>query len=127
MTTFSVKSSLSTTPPNWLMSSIKNFVENSSIPLPTNWSTEWREYVKASYLSLEILGESTLVENYTDTATMGFVDVLSNIGGQTGLWIGISFLSLMELVEMLYRLIRYHFYLVKRAAERKKLGISPEQ
>ncbi|CAF4410788.1 unnamed protein product, partial [Adineta steineri] len=30
----------------------------------------------------------------------------SNVGGQTGLWIGISFLSLMELAEMIYRLIR---------------------
>ena len=127
ITSFSVKSSIATTPPDWLIPVIKSFVENSSMPLPSDWNTEWQTHIKASYLSLDLLSESTLVENYTQTATMGFVDVLSNIGGQTGLWIGISFLSLMEFVEMIYRLIRYHFYLIRRAAQRKKIGLEPEK
>jgi len=127
ITSFSFKSSISTAPPDWLMDFIRSFVENSSMPLPSDWNTEWQTHVKASYLSLDLLSESTLVENYTQTATMGFVDVLSNIGGQTGLWIGISFLSLMEFVEMIYRLIRYHFYLIRRAAQRKKIGLEPEK
>ncbi|UJR19323.1 hypothetical protein I4U23_022452 [Adineta vaga] len=114
ITNFIVKSSIMTTPSEWLMTTIKNFVENSSVPLASDWSTQWREHIRTSYLSLELSGESTLIENYTETASMGFVDVISNVGGQTGLWIGISFLSLMEVIEMLYRLIRYHIYLVRR-------------
>ena len=61
------------------------------------------------------MGESALVETCTETATLELVDVISNVGGQTGLWIGISFLSLMEIIEMFYRLIRHHFHLVRIA------------
>ncbi|CAF1648344.1 unnamed protein product [Adineta ricciae] len=103
-----------TTPPEWIIGDIKAFVENSSLPLASDWSTNWREHIHASYVSLAVSGESTLVENYTEVATLGLVDVISNVGGQTGLWIGISFLSLVEVLEMLYRLVRYHVYLVRR-------------
>ncbi|CAF1438327.1 unnamed protein product [Adineta ricciae] len=114
ITNFIVKSSIMTTPPEWIIGDIKAFVENSSLPLASDWSTNWREHIHASYVSLAVSGESTLVENYTEVATLGFVDVISNVGGQTGLWIGISFLSLVEVLEMLYRLVRYHVYLVRR-------------
>ena len=58
--------------------------------------------------------ESTRVEVYTQQASMSPVDVISNVGGQTGLWIGISFLSLMEIAEMIYRLIRHRCQRVRR-------------
>ncbi|CAF4945099.1 unnamed protein product, partial [Rotaria sp. Silwood1] len=44
---------------------------------------------------------------------------LSNVGGQTGLWIGISFLSVMEFIEMLYRILRYEFHIIRRAITNK--------
>lgn len=94
-------------PPVWLMNDIKQFVEKSDIPLPNDWTTQWQWHIDNSYLSIELIHESSVVENYTQTATMTAVDVLSNVGGQTGLWIGVSFLSLMEVAEMVYRLIRY--------------------
>jgi hypothetical protein len=47
------------------------------------------------------------------------VDLLSNVGGQTGLWIGVSFLALMELVEMLYRLVRFEFHVIKQAIQNR--------
>lgn len=77
-------------------------------------ATQWRECIRKSYLSIEVLDESALVGNYTTTTTLGFVDVLSNVGGQKGRRIGISFLSLIEASEMIYRLIRYHIYLAGR-------------
>lgn len=83
------------------MDSIKKFVENSNIPLPVNWSTTWQEEIYDNYLSLTVIHVTNIIEKSTQSGTLNLVDILSNVGGQTGLWIGISFLSLMELLEML--------------------------
>ncbi len=96
------------------MDGIKAFVENSSVPLPANWSTTWQQQIYANYLQVSVIRETTIVENYTQIATIQLVDVLSNIGGQTSLWIGMSFLSMMELAEMLYRLIQYQYRVIRR-------------
>ncbi|CAF2795472.1 unnamed protein product [Rotaria sp. Silwood2] len=125
MTNFVIRTSSSTTPPDWLLNDIKIFVENSSIPLAVNWSTEWRQHVRANFLAIELVRESTPNERYEQVATTSAVDLLSNVGGQTGLWIGISFLSLMEVVEMLYRLARHQFLVVLRAL-RKPTTIKQE-
>ena len=93
-------------PSTHVIDDIKQFVESSTIPLPTNWSTSWRTEIEASYVSLEVAYETTRSEFYTQQATISPVDVISNVGGHTGLWIGISFLSLMEIVEMIFRLLR---------------------
>ncbi|CAF3823949.1 unnamed protein product [Adineta steineri] len=104
----------------WEMNGIKAFVENSSVPLPSDWSTTWRTYIPENYLVLRVVRDTNLIENYTQTAQLSVVDVLSNIGGQTGLWIGISFLSLMEFIEMLYRLVRYQCHLIQVAIQRRQ-------
>ena len=93
-------------PATHLIDDIKQFVESSTIPLPTNWSTSWRTEIQTSYISLEVAYETTRSELYTQQATISPVDVISNVGGNTGLWIGISFLSLMEIAEMIFRLLR---------------------
>lgn len=92
----------------------KAFVESTGVRLPQNWSTNWLTEVQNNYVGLDIVCESILVENYTQEASVTAVDVLSNVGGHTGLWIGISFLSVMELVEMLYRLLRHEYRVVLR-------------
>jgi hypothetical protein len=120
ITSFNIKPSIWKAPPTWLMNGIKKFVENSEIPLPADWSTNWRSYIDSSYLSVELIHESTLVENYNQTITMTAVDVLSNVGGQTGLWIGVSFLSIMELAEMFYRLIRFQYRVIRTAHKKNK-------
>jgi hypothetical protein len=107
-------------PAEWQMDGIKAFVENSSVPLPSDWRTAWRTYIQGNYLAVSVVRETNVIENYTQTAQLGLVDVLSNIGGQTGLWIGISFLSLMEFIEMLYRLIRYQYHLIRIAIRRRQ-------
>ncbi len=99
---------------------VEKFVENSQIPLPIDWSTNWQSHIDSSYLSIDLIHESALVEQYTQTATMTAVDVLSNVGGQTGLWIGVSFLSIMELAEMIYRLIRYQYRVIRRTHSKTK-------
>ncbi|CAM4763905.1 unnamed protein product [Rotaria magnacalcarata] len=98
---------------------IKSFVENSNVTLPTNWSSTWKSEILHNYVSLDVVCETYRVENYTQEASVSSVDLLSNVGGQSGLWIGISFLSIMELVEMIYRFIRYHLHVVRERFIRK--------
>jgi hypothetical protein len=102
-----------------LFSNIKTFVELSSIPLPMNWSTTWQTEIVKNYISIDVLAETTRVEIYRQVPAMSGVDLLSNVGGHTGLWIGISFLSLMELVEMFYRLIRYQWFSFRHRLRRQ--------
>lgn len=71
-----------------------------------NWSTNWLAEVNKNYVALDVTCQSNTIENFTQEASMGPVELLSNVGGHTGLWIGISFLSLMEFIEMLYRVSR---------------------
>lgn len=110
---FIVKLSSGSAPLPWFIDDIKQFVESSSIALPRNWSTTWSAEIQANYVGLDVVCETTLVESYTQDAKLTAVDVISNVGGNSGLWIGISFLSLMEVVEMLYRLIRYQFHRIR--------------
>ena len=95
---------------------VKAWIESQGVPLPPNWSTNWETEVENNYVKLEVVCQSPLVENITQQALIGAVEVLSNVGGQTGLWIGISFLSIMEFVEMLYRLAQHQFHVIRRGA-----------
>ncbi|CAF0954640.1 unnamed protein product [Adineta ricciae] len=108
-TDFAVQTSSSVAPIEFQMNDIKLFVENSTVPLPTNWSSTWREQIYSNYLRVDVVRRTGIVEMNTESATLAPVDLFSNIGGQTGLWIGVSFLSLMELVEIIYRLIQHYF------------------
>jgi len=116
---FVIKSSSLLAPPLFFMDRIKQFVESSTIPLPENWNTTWISEIQSSYVALQIGFETIRTEVYSQQATIGPVDVLSNVGGQTGLWIGISFLSLMEIAEMIYRLIRYQWYTCRKTVQKK--------
>jgi hypothetical protein len=118
-TDFTIKSSSLAAPPDFLLNDIKQFAELSTVPLPANWNTSWQTEIPASYVSLEVAYESTQSEVYSQQATLSFVDMISNVGGQTGLWIGISFLSLMEVTEMIYRLIRYQCYRLRKVIKKK--------
>jgi len=97
----------------------KNFVESTSVPLPADWATNWPSEVQNNYVSFQVVCESTQVENYTQEAAITAVDVLSNVGGQTGLWIGMSCLCIMEFIEMLYRLIRHDLHAINRLIQEK--------
>lgn len=119
MTEFTLKRSSLLAPVEWQMPLIKRFVERSNVTLPSNWSTKWREQIRENYLGVTFVRETHIVEKITQSAKMSPVDVLSNIGGQTGLWIGISLLSIMELIEMLYRLIRHQCHVLRVAIQKK--------
>ena len=103
---------------------IKDFVEGQRMPRPSNWTTNWQTEVRNNFVGMDVVCQSLLVENLTQESTMKFVDVLSNVGGHTGLWIGISFLSIMEFVEMLYRLTRYQYHVLSTHIRKRINGNS---
>ena len=117
---FLTKVSSMTAPADWMLPDIKAFVEASSIPLPANWSSTWQTEIQKNYVGLSVECESTNVDNYNQSASLTVMDVLANVGGQSGLWIGISFLSLMEVVEMLSRLIRHQYHLLREKMRRRQ-------
>lgn len=120
ITDFVVQVSSSLTPMEWHMSTIKSEVENLTIPLPVNWSTHWRKHIHENYLTINVVRETNVLEKNVQSGTMSLVDVLSSIGGHCGLWVGISFLSIMEVIEMIYRLIRYQYYSIQSKRQVKQ-------
>jgi hypothetical protein len=114
ITNFNVQTSSLLTPAEWQIQDIKLFVENASIALSVNWSSTWYEQIHLNYLAINVVRETSIVQNNTQSATINIVDLLSNIGGNSGLWIGISFLSIMEIIEVLYWLIRRECHEIRR-------------
>ena len=64
--------------------------------------------------------ETTQVDNYMQMVSINSVDLLSNVGNHTNLRIGIRFLPVIQLVKMLRRLIRYHFYILRKNVTKNK-------
>lgn len=102
---FNILSTSSTAPPVWLFEKIKIFVENSRITPPSDWNTNWQTHIQLNYVAVDVIRESDFIENFTQVASLTAQDVLSNVGGHTGLWIGVSCLTLVELFELFYRLL----------------------
>ncbi|CAF2570758.1 unnamed protein product [Rotaria sp. Silwood2] len=109
-----------TAPLEWQLNAIKTFVENSSVPLPLDWSTAWRTHIQNNYVAVSVMRQAAIVDNNTQQAQITLGDVLSKVGGLTGLWIGVSLLSMMEFIEMLYRLIHYQCHLILSTIRKKK-------
>jgi hypothetical protein len=97
----------------WQYDALKRFVENSTVPLPNDWNSTWKSHIHDNYVGVHIVWQTPIIEESTESPTMSVGDVLGNIGGQTGLWIGISFLSIMELIEMLLRLLYHEYQCIK--------------
>ena len=116
---FTVTTSSVAAPTSYYANMTKMFVESRSNPLPTDWSTNWPSEVQNNYNSLEVVSESTHIENYTQEASISSVDVLSRVGGHTGLWLGISSLSVVEFIEMVYRLPRYEYHVIRTVIRTK--------
>ena len=123
-TSYIVTPSAVASPTTEVAEEVRAWVESQGVPLPPNWTTNWETEVENNYVKLEVVCQSPLVENITQQALIGAVEVLSNVGGHTGLWIGISFLSIMEFVEMLYRLVQHQFHAIRRGATVRGATIS---
>ncbi|CAF1118576.1 unnamed protein product [Rotaria magnacalcarata] len=117
---FPVEKSELSTPLEWQMSDIKSFVENSSVPLPANWSVMWRDYIRMNYLSINVVCETNVIDVNQQTLVYTTNTLISNIGAQAGLWLGLTVLVFAELIELLYHLLRFTFQKIRSKMQRNK-------
>lgn len=104
-TDFMVTPSSAKAPTEYFAVTTKSFVEATHLPLAKNWSLNWRQIIDENYVAIDVICGTLLVESSAQEASLSPFDVLSSVGGYSGLWIGISFLSIMEFIEMIFRLI----------------------
>ncbi|CAF2066967.1 unnamed protein product [Rotaria magnacalcarata] len=117
---FPVEKSELSTPLEWQMSDIKSFVENSSVPLPANWSVVWRDYIRMNYLSINVVCETNVIDVNQQTLAYTRNTLISNIGAQVGLWLGLSVLIVAEVIELLYHLLRFTCQKIRSKIQRNK-------
>ena len=62
--------------------------------------------IERNFLRVNILFDHRGLETLNNTAAMTWDSLASNIGGSLSLWIGITVMTLFELVELVYRLTK---------------------
>ncbi|CAF0952917.1 unnamed protein product [Didymodactylos carnosus] len=80
-----------------------NTENKSATPLPADFEANYTLYLDKNYLKLKILPVSQYVTSYTEMATYSWVAFMSDIGGQSGFWMGLSVSSIIELIGLIYR------------------------
>jgi hypothetical protein len=65
--------------------------------------------VKQSIINLNVFYDRLSFTQITEKPSFPFVDLISNVGGTFGLFIGISLLSLLEVVEIIYEMLFINF------------------
>lgn len=68
------------------------------------------EYFKKNFLMVKIYFEDNRYTEFTEMPKTTAIDLLSSIGGTLGLFLGISVLSIMELVEIFFQIFHEYFY-----------------
>ena len=77
------------------------------------------EYADQNMVILKVFVGSTEVETITESMAMNFAALLGGIGGNAGLTIGVSFMTVMEWAEFIVTAIMVYFvYQHKVGAER---------
>ena len=77
---------------------IKNYFKNS-------WPVLTLEDIRKNYYYLNIYYSDLKYTNISEKPMSSIFDIVSNIGGILGLFIGISFLSFAELLELLMEIL----------------------
>ncbi|CAF0813633.1 unnamed protein product [Brachionus calyciflorus] len=72
-----------------------------------NFTGTNRRQMKKDLISLNVYYETLNYEVITEKESVEFVGLLSNIGGIAGLFLGISFLSLVEIIEISFQIISF--------------------
>ncbi|BFZ08249.1 hypothetical protein BsWGS_11288 [Bradybaena similaris] len=70
---------------------------------------EASDLIRQNMLRLNIYLEDLSVVEYRQLPAYGLADLFADIGGTLGLWMGISVLTIMELIELIIRLISLLF------------------
>ncbi|CAF0866573.1 unnamed protein product [Rotaria sordida] len=84
---------------------------NSSSNTSNELLTNFRPGLRDNIVAVEISASPYATEILTGSPMYTWVDLISSIGGQTGLWIGVSLISFVEITELLHLLIlRFYAY-----------------
>ncbi|CAF0934649.1 unnamed protein product [Adineta steineri] len=81
----------------------KLILSNSTIPIKSDFSMNSSYYLDRNYLKLSIIPLNSYETIYEEKATYIWSAFISDLGGQSGLWLGISALSIFNLIEYLHR------------------------
>ncbi|CAL1527011.1 unnamed protein product [Lymnaea stagnalis] len=81
---------------------------------------EQSDIMRQNLLRLNIYLEDLSVVEYRQLPAYGLADLFADIGGTLGLWMGISVLTIMELVELIIRLIGLMFNVEKEGPQRQR-------
>jgi hypothetical protein len=65
--------------------------------------------ISQSFLSFSVYYDSLIYTEVDDEVAFDFGHLLSSVGGTMGLFLGISILSLLEIVELIYEFIYVYF------------------
>ena len=63
--------------------------------------------LQGNILAVEISVSSDLTEFLTELPVYTWVDLISSIGGQSGLWLGVSLINLVEILELFCALLSH--------------------
>ena len=66
-----------------------------------------RNELKSAILHLQINFDRLEFEQITEIPKVNLIDLISSIGGTLGLFLGMSFLSILEVTDLFFVMIRY--------------------
>ncbi|CAF1034191.1 unnamed protein product [Didymodactylos carnosus] len=88
-------------------SNVERVFKQHNITLDPNWSSEWKQIIEQNYVQVEVALEMYNVETIQQDVSQSWQQLVADYGGLCGLFIGVSLLSLVELLELIYRLTKH--------------------
>ena len=90
----------------------KKYIWNKPYSHQYKNKSEWMEtpqthLVTKNFLYLYVQSSDTLISTYSEEVTISFSNFLSRLGGSLNLWCGITIIVLMEILEMVYKIVKY--------------------
>lgn len=77
------------------------------------------EQIKSNMIAISIYYAELSYEQYDELEKIGLTDLVSSIGGTLGLFLGMSFLSFVEIIDIILQILVFKFYSSRRKVKPK--------